>query len=138
MSTKCKKINEKIITTFMSMKWDCLFNRLHKISSLHSGKVLLKKFFKFQDNKILLENSKRFYVHQVETSKFLNKATYQSPRVWEMECYLYLCGWCGWRASVGRVLLWVAWVKCSSGWCERRATVGDVGGVPKWLRWLLC
>ena len=101
-------------------------------------KVLLKKFFKFQDNAILLENSKRFFVHQVGTLKFLNKTTYQSPRVWEMQCYLYLCGWRGWRASVGRVLLWVAWVKCLRGWCERRASVGDVGGVPEWLRWLLC
>ena len=40
-------------------------------------------------------------------------------------------GLCGWRASVGSVVVWVTWLVCQrglGGWC---ASVGGVGGALK-------
>ena len=50
-------------------------SRLYKISNLRS-EVLIKNSTKFQDKEVLY--SKRFYVHQVENSKFLNETTFKS------------------------------------------------------------
>ena len=43
---------------------------------MEKEKFELKTSTKFQDKEILSENPKRFRVHQVENSKFLNETTY--------------------------------------------------------------
>ena len=50
--------------------------------------------------------------------------------VWEMACYSFWRGWCGWRACVGGMLAWVTWVACLHGW---RASVGGMGEVLIWV-----
>ena len=50
-----------------------------------------------------------------------------------MACYSRLRGWRGWRACVGGVLVWVAWMTCLRGW---RACVGGVLGWVAYLRGL--
>ena len=49
---------------------------------------------------------------------------------------LYMPAWVtSWRACMGGMLVWVAWVACYVGWCGWRVCVG---GMLVWVAWVVC
>ena len=87
------------------------------------AKFIKKNFVKFIKKKIL----ETMYQLNILTKSLRNGVLFVLAWV---ACLREWRGKRGWRACVGDVLAWVAWVACLRGW---RASVGGVGGVLAWV-----